>query len=94
MSPHKRLILRDKDVYPHTLPIDQRRIFFEGLKAIRPETAEVLSKDEFIKGLKSRFGAVPVFKEVEAREIYRAGLEVMKNKPVVAQPQSGPGRKT
>lgn len=75
-----RLISKNKDVYPHTLATDQRRIFFEGLKVIRPETAQVLSEDEFVKGLKSRFGAVPVFKEKEARDIYRAGLDAMKQR--------------
>ena len=83
----------DEEVYPHALTSDQRRIFFEGLKAIKPEVAKIYSEDEFVQGLKNRFAAVPVFKKKQAREIYRAGLKVIKNKPVVGQPQSGPGRK-
>jgi len=69
----------EPEVYPHTLPSDQKRVFFEGLKVLRPELVKMMREDGFIEELKGRFGAVFVFKKSEADEIYKAGLKAMDN---------------
>ncbi len=67
----------EPEVYPHKLPSNQKRVFFEGLKVLRPELVKMMREDDFIKGIKSRFGAVFVFKKNEATEIYKAGLKAI-----------------
>ena len=68
-------MIHEPEVYPHKLPSDQKRVFFEGLKKLRPGIVEMMTKDDFVSELKGRFGAVFVFKKSEADAIYKAGIE-------------------
>lgn len=68
----------EPEVYPHKLPSDQKRVFWEGLKVLRPGMIELMTKDDFVSELQGRFGAVFVFKKSEADLIYKAGLEAIK----------------
>jgi hypothetical protein len=65
------------DIYPHTLSPQDKRIFFEGVKKLRPQLAEMMAKDAFLQGLKDKFGAVHVFDEAEYKRLYQAGLDVI-----------------
>ena len=71
-------MIHDPEVYPHKFPRYQKRVFFEGLKKLRPGIVEMMTNDDFVSELKGRFGAVFVFKKSEADEIYKAGLESIK----------------
>jgi len=71
---------KEREVYPHKFAPELKRVFFEGLKVLRPELAKVMAEDAFVQALKQRFGGVFVFPESEAKRILDAGHQAIKQK--------------